>query len=91
MNIHAHKKFAYDLRQRINPAYAAQRGTESYERRECAESIEELVSEIERLKADADRYQWLRKNAGRLSFSNDLTAMLLKDKTELDGAMKDKS
>ena len=38
-----HTSLAADLRQRINPAYAAQRGTESYERRECAEVIEELI------------------------------------------------
>ena len=31
------KALVYDLRQRINPAYADQRGTESYERKECAD------------------------------------------------------
>lgn len=39
-----HAALAADLRQRINPAYAAQRGTESYERLECAEAIEELIA-----------------------------------------------
>jgi hypothetical protein len=34
-----------DLRSRINPVYAAQLGTESYERRVCAEVIEQLVQE----------------------------------------------
>lgn len=34
-----------DLRSRINPAYAAQLGTESYERRMCAEALEALISE----------------------------------------------
>lgn len=38
-----------DLRSRINPAYSAQRGTESYERRLCAEVIESQVDEIEQL------------------------------------------
>lgn len=39
-----HAALAADLRQRINPSYAAQRGTESYERRECAEAIEGLLA-----------------------------------------------
>jgi len=34
-----------DLRGRINPAYAAQLGTESYERRLCAEAMEALLAE----------------------------------------------
>jgi len=34
-----------DLRSRINPAYAAQLGTESYERRLCAEALDALISE----------------------------------------------
>ena len=38
-----------DLRSRINPLYAATSGTESYERRICAETIEELMMEIDRL------------------------------------------
>lgn len=41
---------ANDLRSRINPVYAAQLGTESYERRLCAEAIEELLAENERLR-----------------------------------------
>ena len=40
-----HSALAYDLRQRINPAYATQRGTESYERRECAEALDSLLSD----------------------------------------------
>ena len=43
--IEKHAALAYDLRQRINPLYADQRGTESYERRECAEAIESLLAE----------------------------------------------
>lgn len=39
-----------DLRSRINPAYAAQLGTESYERRVCAEALESQAEEIERLR-----------------------------------------
>ena len=35
---------AQELRQRINPAYATQIGTESYERRLCAEAIEDLLA-----------------------------------------------
>lgn len=42
-----------DLRSRINPAYATQLGTESYERRLCAEALEELVAENDALRAFA--------------------------------------
>jgi len=37
--------FVIDLRSRINPVYSEQTGTESYERRLCAEVIEELMAE----------------------------------------------
>jgi hypothetical protein len=39
-----------DLRARINPAYATQLGTESYERRLCAEALDALLAEIDRLR-----------------------------------------
>lgn len=39
-----------DLRSRINPAYAATLGTESYERRLCAETLETLLAIQETLK-----------------------------------------
>ena len=38
-----------DLRSRINPAYAATIGTESYERRLCAEALEAQADELNRL------------------------------------------
>jgi len=44
-----------DLRSRINPAYADQIGTESHERRLCAEAIEALLAENEALKITAER------------------------------------
>jgi hypothetical protein len=52
-------QLAEDLRQRINPAYAAQLGTESSERRLCAEAIEALqarvtILELDRIGADRD-------------------------------------
>ncbi len=37
-----------DLRSRINPAYAAQKGTESYERRICVEALEKMLADIDR-------------------------------------------
>mgnify|MGYP003462713068 FL=1 len=40
------KALVYDLRQRINPAYADQRGTESYERKECADMIDQLIAHV---------------------------------------------
>lgn len=53
-----------DLRSRINPAYANQIGTESYERRLCVEALEELIAENDELRTDADRYRWIRLHAG---------------------------
>lgn len=41
-----HEELIADLRSRINPAYAAQRGTESYERRLCVEALEAQHDEI---------------------------------------------
>ena len=35
-----------DLRSRINPVYAATLGTESYERRLCAEALEDLTTTL---------------------------------------------
>lgn len=42
-----------DLRDRINPAYATTLGTESYERRLCAEALEALLAETELLRGFA--------------------------------------
>ena len=36
----------YDLRQRINPQYSDQRGTEYCERKECADMIDSLLAEL---------------------------------------------
>ena len=44
-----------ELRSRINPAYAAQIGTESWERRLCAEALEAQADELERLRDCAAR------------------------------------
>lgn len=38
------------LRRRVNPVYAHQRGTESYERRLCAEALEAQANEIDSLR-----------------------------------------
>lgn len=43
-----------DLRSRINPAYASQVGTESWERRLCVEALEAQAGEIEQLRAEAE-------------------------------------
>lgn len=40
-----------DLRSRINPAYAHQIGTESYERRMCVEALEALIVERDMLRS----------------------------------------
>ena len=47
----ANAEFIADLRERINPAYADQRGTESYERKLCADALEaadKRIAELER-------------------------------------------
>ena len=49
----------YDIRQRINPAYADQRGTESYERRECAEAIEWCLVRISEFDDKIARQEYL--------------------------------
>ena len=48
------KDLAADLRSRINAEYAAFRGTESYERRLCAEAIEAQADDIDRLQRALD-------------------------------------
>lgn len=52
-----------DLRSRINPAYAAQIGTESYERRLCAEALEAQADEIERLNDALEHAALVARNA----------------------------
>ena len=60
---------AADLRTRINPQYAAQLGTESYERRLCAEAIEELIVENNKLReALAERDAEIANLEDRLRF-----------------------
>ena len=44
------RELIVDLRGRINPIYATAIGTESYERRICAEMIEAQADEIDRLR-----------------------------------------
>lgn len=51
-----------DLKNRINPLYAWQLGTESYERRLCVESLEAQVAEITRLRAEVEA---LREDAAK--------------------------
>lgn len=46
-----------DLRSRINPAYAAQLGTESYERRLCTEALEAQADEIEKARRTAEYWK----------------------------------
>lgn len=50
--------------------------------------IDALIAERDALKADAERYRWLRRAAVQLSLSNDTIAGLVKDQAEFDGAIK---
>lgn len=45
------RQLAAEMRERINPAYANQAGTESHERRLCAEAIESLLHQRDELLA----------------------------------------
>ena len=47
-----------------------------------------LKAERDALAADAGRYRWLRRSATRLSFDNALIGSLVRDQSELDGAME---
>lgn len=49
-----------DLRSRINPAYATTLGTESYERRLCAETLDTLLSIQETLTDEVARLRTQR-------------------------------
>ena len=50
-----------DLRRRINPAYANTLGTESHERRICADAIEGLLTQLAAERERAD-YAWRNAN-----------------------------
>lgn len=56
------RQLAADLRSRINPVYASMAGTESYERRACADAIESLLAQ---LNEQAARVKWM---ADRISY-----------------------
>ena len=62
-----------------------------YAGRLIVQRCDRLVTERDALKADAERYRWLRRNQIELCFSHSLTALLVADVTELDAAMKGKS
>lgn len=70
-----HQDLIDDLRSRINPSYATQRGTESYERRLCVEAMESQAAEIERLRAAI--VQTLNEN-GHLADGENCTLIALK-------------
>jgi hypothetical protein len=63
-------KLIHDLRARISPQYYDQLGTESYERHQCVMALESLLArnevlreESERLRKDAERFNWIALNA----------------------------
>lgn len=60
MNLKLPHELIDDLRSRINPAYAITPGTESYERRLCAEALESLLAAQEELLAEVARLRTQR-------------------------------
>lgn len=61
------RQLAAELKQRINPAYAETLGTESYERRLCAEAIELLLAQRDDHK---ERIEWMRNRITYLEHRN---------------------
>ncbi len=74
-----------DLKSRINPAYAHQLGTESYERRLCVEAMESLL-------ADKIRIDWLSdkdNTIGNVQLPTEcVTANMTSLRDAIDAAMK---
>ena len=52
-------------------------------------AVGELLIERDALAEDAARYRWLRRSATKLSFDNALIGSLVRDQSELDGAIKE--
>lgn len=68
------RKLAAELRERINPAYADTLGTESHERRLCAEAIEGLLAQRdEPAEVGTDRGNCVRLDVGLQNKENDMT------------------
>ena len=82
-----------DLRSRINPAYAITPGTESYDRRLCAEALESLLDEVARLRTQRDDIlaaarRTLDEN-GHLADGEICTLIVLKRAVETLGECRD--
>jgi hypothetical protein len=78
-----------DLRERINPAYADQRGTESYERKQCADALEAADKRIAEERETYDRL--FEEGADKLFAAEseykamaNLAAAYLRDKQEAE-------
>ena len=85
----ANAEFIADLRERINPAYADQRGTESYERKLCADALEAADKRIAEERETYDRM--LEEGAEKLFAAEseykamaNLAAAYLRDKKEAE-------
>ena len=57
-------------------------------RGEVMKALDAYAAERDELAADAGRYRWLRRSATKLSFDNALIGSLVRDQSELDGAME---
>lgn len=65
-----------DLRSRINPAYQDVRGTESYERKQCADAIEALQKEVSALDVLLEEC--------KMDWSGDVTQLKAEHKHQID-------
>ena len=68
---------------------ATERDTLDLEVDQSRVDCHELLIERDALAADAARYRWLRRSATKLSFDNALIGSLVRDQSELDGAIKE--
>ena len=59
------------------------------DKQELEERVKDQAAEIERLRADAERYRALRSMAVRLSLPHETISMLVTNQAELDAAMKE--
>lgn len=75
-----------ELRSRINPLYASQMGTESYERRLCAEALEAQADQIN--EARNKLAAWMLKRGYPTGHGDTVDQLMAELTAELDKALK---
>jgi hypothetical protein len=70
----------HHLRSKINPKFATQYGTISYERQQCVDVLESVIQ-------DAERYRWLAHYLPSTDVRHDQAIVDAGSKHELDGVI----